>query len=296
LRYADPNNKKSLIDPDKAKYWLPVDLYVGGAEHAVLHLLYSRFWIKVLYDVGAISFKEPFLKLKNQGLIMAPDGQKMSKSRGNVINPDDIIKKYGADTLRFYEMFMGPFEDSIAWDTKGIEGCSRFFKRFWNFAVSNPETKEDSRESLQVLNRLIKKIGEDIDGFKFNTAVSAFMGALNNLEKQKISKGSVEKMLILISPFAPHIAEELWEMLGHKESVFSQKWPEYDEGLIKEETVNLIIQINSRIRDRMDVSSDISKEEAERLTFQRANVIKWIQGKEVKKVIFIPGRLINIVI
>jgi leucyl-tRNA synthetase len=326
LRFADPKNKKTFLDAKKGKYWLPVDLYVGGAEHAVLHLLYSRFWIKVLYDAKVINFKEPFLKLRNQGLVLAPGGQKMSKSRGNAVNPDEIIKKYGADTLRLYEMFMGPFEDAIPWDTKGIEGCSRFLKRVWNFVNANLKNKikNDSKENQRLLNKLIKKITEDIGNFKFNTAVSAFMEFLNKSEEQtaNISRDFIAKFLILLSPFAPHICEELWSRLqsnrgslrqsressawsgsiksgsklGRKNTISKESWPKYNPKLVKEEIVTLVIQINGKVRDKVEVNSDIIEEEARKLTLDRERVKTWIEGKEVKKVIFVPGKLINIVV
>jgi len=300
LRFADPKNKKALLDSKKGKYWLPVDLYVGGAEHAVLHLLYSRFWIKVLYDAKVINFKEPFLKLRNQGIILAPDGQKMSKSRGNVINPDEIIKNYGADTLRLYEMFIGPFEDVINWDTKGIEGCSRFLKRFWNFIILNSKNrvKQDSNTNLKLLNKLIKKITEDIENFKLNTAVSSFMEFLNKMEdqKDKLSKDFLETFLILLSPFAPHICAELLVKLNKKQSIFNEPWPKYDSSLLKDEIITLIVQVNGKVRDELEVMVDVSIEEAKKLTLAREKVKRWVEGKEVKKVIFIPGKLINIVI
>ena len=300
IRYIDPKNNKEFLNKEKGKDWLPVDLYVGGAEHAVLHLLYSRFWIKVLYDEGLINFKEPFIKLRNQGIILANDGQKMSKSRGNVINPDDIIKQYGADTLRLYEMFMGPFEDKIVWDIKGIEGCFRFLKRIYKFILENSENKknEDSKENTQLLNKLINKITEDIKNMKFNTAVSSFMEFLNNIETQKglISKKFIENILILLSPFVPHVSEELWQKFGHKESIVKQKWPEFDAELVKDETKTLIIQINGKIRDEVEIPTNITEQEASKLTLNREKVKRWLDGKQVKKTIFVPGKLINLVI
>lgn len=300
LRYADPKNKKVIFKKKKEKYWMPVDLYIGGAEHAVLHLLYARFWHKLLYDLKIVSTKEPFIKLRNQGLILAPDGQKMSKSRGNVINPDDIIKKYGADTLRLYEMFMGPFDDYIAWDTKGIEGCSRFLNKVLGFILLNKKNKikKDIDDNKRLLHKLIKKITEDIESLKFNTAISTFMEFLNNLEGQngKISRDLIEKFLILLSPFAPHISEELWSKLDNKKSIFKKSWPEYDPRLVKDEIITLIIQVNGRVRDKIKVPVDISEEEAKRLTLASEKVKKWTDGKDIKKIIFVPRKLINIVI
>lgn len=300
LRYTDPKNKKEIFEKKKEKYWLPVDLYIGGAEHAVLHLLYARFWHKFLYDLRIVSTKEPFIRLRNQGLILALDGQKMSKSRGNVINPDDIIKKYGADTLRLYEMFMGPFDDYIAWDVKGIEGCSRFLNRVWKFILSNKKNKikKDTDDNKRLLHKLIKKITEDIENLKFNTAVSAFMEFLNKLEEQdgKISKDFLKLFLVLLSPFAPHISEELRFRLNNKKSIFKESWPKYDQELVKDEIIILIIQVNGKVRDKIEVAVDISEEEAKILTSASKNVRKWTEGREIKKVIFVPGKLINIVI
>jgi len=300
LRYTDPRNKKEIFEKKKEKYWLPVDLYVGGAEHAVLHLLYARFWHKFLYDLRIVSTKEPFLKLRNQGLVLAPDGQKMSKSRGNVINPDDIIKKYGADTLRLYEMFMGPFEDYIAWDIKGMEGCSRFLNRVWKFILINKKNKikKDKEENERLLHKLIKKITEDIESFKFNTAISAFMEFLNKLEgkNKKVSREFIEKFLILLSPFTPYISEELWFKLDNKRSIFKEFWPKYNPKLVKDEIITLIIQVNGKLRDKIKVPVDIHEDEAKKLTLASEKVKKWIEGKEIKKVIFVPGKLINIVV
>jgi len=300
LRYIDPKNKKEIFEKEKEKYWLPVDLYIGGAEHAVLHLLYARFWHKFLYDQKIVSTKEPFIKLRNQGLILAADGQKMSKSRGNVVNPDEIIKKYGADTFRLYEMFMGYFEDYVNWDIKGIEGCSRFLKKVWRFVLANKENKikKESIDNKKFLHKLIKKITEDIENLKFNTAISAFMEFLNKSEEKngKISREFIEKFLILLSPFAPHISEELWSKLGEKKSIFKESWPKYDQKLIKEEVITLVIQVNGRVREKIEVESDISEEKAKELSFSREKVKKWIEGKGIKKIIFVPGKLINIVV
>ncbi len=299
LRYLDPQNKKEAWSKKREKYWMPVDLYVGGAEHAVLHLLYARFWHKVLFDAGYVSTPEPFKKLKNQGLILGPDGEKMSKSRGNVINPDDIIEKYGADTLRMYEMFMGPFEDAVAWDAKGVEGVSRFLQKVWrmvygkNFAGNEPDKK-----TAIILHKTIKKVTEDIEAFKFNTAIAAMMVFVNEMlnTPEKITKNFIEKFLLILSPFAPHLAEELWENLGHKDSIFKEKWPAYDPKLIKEEKITLVIQINGKVRDKIEVTSDIDEKEAKKQAQASVKVQKFIGNKEVKKVIFVPQKLINLVV
>lgn len=298
LRYIDPSNNKEVFSEKKARYFLPVDLYVGGAEHAVLHLLYSRFWIKVLYDEGIVHFKEPFLKLRNQGIILGPDGQKMSKSKGNVINPDDIIGKYGADTLRVYEMFMGPFEQMISWDDKGVRGVRRFLERVFRIfkkVTNNPFSENNKLEKL--LHKTIKKVSEDIENFKFNTAISSLMILLNEMEKEKeINHNYYSAFLILLSPFAPHISEELWEKLGNKKSIFLAKWPKYDIEMIKEDKILLIVQVNGKLRDKIEIDIGLSKEEIEKIVLSNEKVKKWILGKEIKKIVFVPPKLVNIVL
>jgi leucyl-tRNA synthetase len=303
LRYTDPQNKEKIFDTQKVKYWLPVDLYVGGAEHAVLHLLYVRFWAKVLYDAGLIKFQEPFLKLRNQGLVLAPNGQKMSKSRGNVINPDDIIDKYGADTFRVYEMFMGPFDEVTTWDVKGIIGARRFLEKVLRLMEKPKDVisaKED-KELERLFHRTIKKVTDDIENFRFNTAVSALMILVNKLQEKKYGVWHLKKLLLLLAPFAPHLSEELWQNLKVKPytleaSVHSQLWPRCDKKLAKEIIITLIIQINGKVRDKIEVEADISEEKAKRLSLSSEKIKKWIEGKKIQKVIFVPGKLINIVI
>ena len=295
LRYIDPKNNEALVGKDKEKYWMPVDLYVGGAEHATRHLLYARFWHKFLFDIGVVSGKEPFKKLIHVGLVDGEDGRKMSKRWGNVINPDDVIAQFGADAFRLYEMFMGPFSQNIAWSTAGVSGTKRFldkvYKLEYSLLTSNVSKKIDS-----LLHKTIKKITEDIENFRFNTAISALMILVNEVEKEKVSKDGYSILLILLSPFAPHIAEELWEKLGHKESIFKEKWPEYDQSLIKDEEIELVIQINGKLRDRIRVSADISEEEAIKSGKESKKVKNFIGDKEIKKVIFVKGKLINIVV
>ncbi|MEK7123885.1 MAG: class I tRNA ligase family protein [Patescibacteria group bacterium] len=315
LRYLDSKNKKKFVEPKKEKYWLPVDLYIGGVEHAVLHLLYARFWHKFLYDIGAVSTKEPFKKLVSQGLILGPDGQKMSKSRGNVVNPDEVVKQYGADALRMYEMFMGPLEDAKPWDTKGIVGIYRFLNRIYNFsaeggfafggkdkiAPARPPAgnkTEISGEAEKLLHKTIKKVTEDIEGFKFNTAISAMMVLVNEIEKQqKLSVVSCKLFVKLLAPFAPHLAEEIWQnVLGNKKSVHFEKWPEYDPRLVIEEKFTLIVQVNGKVRDQFEAPLGVSKEEAEKLALSGEKIKQWLAGKSIKKIIFVPNRLINIVV
>ncbi len=300
LRYADPRNEKEFASREKIKKWLPVDLYIGGAEHTVLHLLYSRFFTKVLQKYGYLDFNEPFIKLRHQGIILAEDGNKMSKSKGNVINPDEVVAQYGADTLRMYEMFMGPLEDAKPWNTKGIVGIKRFLDKVFALARKMRADADGTRTDAEVerlLHKTIKKVTEDIEALKFNTAISAMMILVNRLEKEKeITKNVWEKFLLILSPFAPHLAEELWEQLGHKESIFKQKWPPYNPELIKDETINLVIQVNGKVRDTVEVAADISEEEAKKLALEREKIKKWIGGKEIIKVIFVKGKLVNIVV
>jgi len=290
LRYIDPYNNKEMVDPRKERYFMPVDLYIGGAEHAVLHLLYSRFWHKVLYDIGKVSTKEPFQKLKNQGLILAEGGEKMSKSKGNTVSPDEIIEEYGADSLRLYEMFIGPFDDSVAWNKRGIVGIRRFLDKVWNIKIG------DIIEEDRLLHRTIKKVTEDLENFKFNTAISALMILINNWSKKEVSKDNFMVFLKILSPFAPHISEELWMSLGNKESIFFEKWPEYNSELTKKDIITLIIQINGKTRDKTEVDINISEEDAKEIAISREKIKNWVKNKNIKKIIFVKNKLINIII
>ncbi|MBM3257667.1 MAG: leucine--tRNA ligase [Candidatus Nealsonbacteria bacterium] len=298
VRYLDPDNDKEIADRKKLKYWMPVDWYNGGFEHTTLHLLYSRFWYKFLFDIGVVPGTEPYKRRTSHGIVLAEDGRKMSKSFGNVVNPDDIIKSFGADTLRIYEMFMGPFDQAINWNTQGVRGVYRFLDKVWKLHYKvDLDSKVKNQELERLVHKTIKKIDEDLESFKFNTAVSALMILANSLEKEeKISSVYYSLFLILLAPFAPHATEELWSNLGNKGSVHKQVWPKYDKKLIKDETITLIVQVNGRVRDKIAVEADISEEKAKELAISSQNVKKWIQNKEIKKVIFIPRRLINIVI
>jgi leucyl-tRNA synthetase len=289
--------------------WLPVDLYVGGAEHATRHLLYARFWHKFLYDIGVVSAKEPFKRLVHVGLINAEDGRKMSKRWNNVINPDDIIEKFGADSIRLYEMFMGPFTQNIAWSTEGVKGVRRFLERVWKIQskVESRKSKVENKKLEPLFHKTIKKVTEDIENFRFNTAISQMMIMANALEKEKeISIIHYSLFIILLSPFAPHIAEELWSSFAeatedkadkkkYQQSIFKQRWPEYNPELIKEETINLVIQVNGKTRDIISVSADITEDEAKKIAQESDKVKKWIKGKKIVKVIFVKGKLVNIV-
>ena len=298
IRYLDTKNDKALADKKKIKYWMPVDWYNGGMEHTTLHLLYSRFIYKFLFDIGVIPQPEPYQKRTSVGIVLAEDGRKMSKSFGNIISPEEIIQKYGTDTLRLYEMFMGPFDQAIAWNDQGVKGVHRFLERVWNLVSESIDNKKSGTKTLKALHKLNKKIDNDLEAMKFNTIVAAFMEFVNLAwdNKEELGKEAIEKLLILFSPFAPHISEELWHKLGHKESICKEKWPKYDAKLVKDETITLIVQINGRVRDKVEVGADISEEEAKELAISQEKIKNWIEGKEIKKVIFVPGKLINIVI
>ena len=298
MRYCDPENDKAISDPKKLKYWLPVDWYNGGMEHTTLHLLYSRFIYKFLYDIKVAPTAEPYQRRTSHGIVLAEDGRKMSKSFGNVINPDEIVKNFGADTLRIYEMFMGPFDQAIAWNTQGVKGVYRFLEKVWKLALGSSDNKKSSPEIQRALHKLNKKIDEDLEATKFNTAVAAFMEFINLCQekKEKVGRDVIEKMLILLSPFAPHLTEELWQTIGGKKSVFFEKWPKYDPKLIKAETITLIVQVNGKVRDKIEAQADISEETAKKLAISQKKVQNWLSGKEVKKIVFVPNKLINIVI
>ncbi len=297
MRYCDPDNSREIADKRKLKYWLPVDWYNGGMEHTTLHLLYSRFVYKFLFDIGVASNPEPYKKRTAHGVVLAEDNRKMSKSFGNVINPDDIVKEYGADALRLYEMFMGPFDQAIAWNAKGLKGVARFLEKVWRLILECKDEKS-GQKILNEVHKLNKKVDSDMEAVKFNTIISSFMEFVNfGLEnKEEMGKDVAERILLLLAPFAPHISEELWHQLGRKDSVHNQSWPVRNDDLIKEDELVLIIQINGRIRDKIEVKRDISEEEAKKLTLERESVKKWIADKGIKKVIFVPGKLINIVI
>ncbi|MFA6995321.1 MAG: leucine--tRNA ligase [Patescibacteria group bacterium] len=301
LRYVDCQNSQAIADPDLLKYWLPVDVYMGGAEHAVMHLLYVRFFTKVLQKYGVVSFNEPFLKLRHQGIILGEDGNKMSKSKGNVVNPDELIAGHGADALRLYEMFMGPLEDMKPWSSRGIIGISRFLEKIYNLGENF--SGADDQKIVALLHKTIKKVGEDIENFHYNTAISALMIFVNNLGEYKtknnvwpVSQNNLEKFILILASFAPHLTEELWEKLGHQESIFKSSWPEYDPQLIKDETVNLVISVNGKLRATLEVAADISEVEAIKLAAENETIKKWLEGKEIVKNIFVAGKLLNIVV
>ena len=298
LRYIDPHNNQALVDKDKEKYWSPVDFYVGGAEHATRHLIYARFWHKFLFDIGAVNYDEPFTRLQHVGLILAEDGRKMSKRWHNVINPDEIVEKYGADAMRVYEMFMGPFSQPCAWSTNGLIGGRRFLENVYKLKSRvDQKLTASENESERLLHKTIKKVTEDIENFKFNTAISTLMIMANKLaEQEKIFGSQYSTFVILLSPFAPHLAEELWAELGNEGSIFKSSWPKFNPGLAKNENINLVIQINGKVRDMVEVLADIREDEAKKIALESEKIKKWLEGKEVIKIIFVKGKLVNIVI
>ncbi len=302
LRFIDPHNTEMLADPEKLKEWLPVDVYLGGAEHAVLHLLYARFWHKFLYDIGVVSTKEPFQTLYNQGMILGEGNEKMSKSKGNVVNPDDVVNEFGADTLRLYEMFMGPLDASVAWSEKGLEGSRKFLDRVWrlyideNAVLRDRITTHNDGKLTKVYHQTVKKVGEDIEQLHFNTAISQLMIFVN--EAYKADALPVEYMkgfLQMLAPIAPFIAEELWERMGNKESISLASWPVYDETELVEDEIEVIFQVNGKLKARVNVPNNATKEELEALAYENEQVKSAIEGKTVRKVIAVPNKLVNIV-
>jgi leucyl-tRNA synthetase len=304
LRYLDPKNTKIPVDPQKEKYWMNVDLYVGGAEHAVLHLLYSRFWHKVLYDMGVVSTSEPFQRLTNQGMILGEDSQKMSKSRGNVVNPDEMIAQYGADSLRLYEMFMGPLEMTKPWANSGVEGVYRFLGKVWRLFIDkddrlhvNTVQRTPNTAELKTLHKTIKKVTEDLEGLRFNTAISALMIFMNEIAQEKDhAKEVLEKFLLLLAPLAPHVAEELWQRLGHDQTLAYEKWPEYDEKYLVEDQAEMAILVGGKVRAKMVVSHSQSEDAIKQMSLEHPRVKELLVGKTVKKIIIVPGRTINLVV
>ena len=301
LRFIDPKNQAQLVDPALEHYWMPVDLYIGGSEHAVLHLLYARFWHKVLYDIGIVSTPEPFRKLVHQGIVLGEDNQKMSKSRGNVVNPDEIMDQFGADAVRLYEMFMGPLEAVKPWNTRGVEGITRFLERAWRLMVNEEgrlsNTVVDTApafEHRRLLHQTIKKVTEDIEELRFNTAISQMMVFTNEMTKAELrSRALLEPFILLLAPFAPHLTEELWEVLGRPPSVSQQPWPIFDPGLTVSDRLTIPIQVNGKLRTKLDVGADATREQVEGLA--RAQIAEWLQGKEPKKIVYVEKKLMNFV-
>ncbi|OAB34003.1 leucine--tRNA ligase [Paenibacillus glacialis] len=304
LRFIDPHNDKELCSKDKQQQWLPVDLYIGGAEHAVLHLLYARFWHKVLYDLGIVDTKEPFHKLVNQGMILGTNNEKMSKSRGNVVNPDEIVESHGADTLRVYEMFMGPLEATKPWNISGVEGSHRFLSRVWRLFINdegNLNSKivdgDGSDEFKRTWHKSIKKVTEDLDNLRFNTAISQLMIFVNEAYKtDELPRRALEDFAQLLSPMAPHISEELWQRLGHEDSITYEQWPTYDESWTVDSEIEIVVQVNGKIVERTLIAKDTNQEAMQAHSLALSSVEEAIAGKTIRKIIAVPGKLVNIVV
>ncbi|HIM83923.1 MAG TPA: leucine--tRNA ligase [Candidatus Marinimicrobia bacterium] len=304
LRFIDPHNKDAVWSKEKESYWMPVDLYIGGQEHAVLHLLYARFWHHVLYDLDLVSTKEPFTRLFNQGMIQGEDGSKMSKSRGNSINPDEIVETSGADALRLFEMFMGPLDKAKPWSTTGLQGSHRFLKRIWRMfdsengglKITDVDPAED-KKLYKLLHRTIMKVTIDIENLRFNTAISALMTLGNKMKsRMSVSRANAETFILMISPFVPHIAEEIWRRLGHTDTIVFENWPEYNELLAKEDLTNIAVQVNGKLRGEFQIENDIDVEIIEQMAKDLPEIQKWTDGKEILKVVVVPNRVVNIVI
>jgi len=296
LRYMDPHNDSKLVDPSREKYWNSVDLYVGGAEHATRHLIYARFWHKFLYDIGVVSTIEPFKKLQSVGLIMASDGRKMSKRWGNVINPDEMVDTFGADSMRLYEMFMGPFDQAISWNTNGVVGTRRFIEKVWRLSKKIHEgAKKTAYESM--VHKTIKKVTEDIELLKFNTAVSTLMILVNDLEKEEeVAREDFEILLKLLAPFAPHVAEELWQECGHDTSIHLESWPVHDSSKIIDDVVNIAVQVNGKTREVLTTMKDLTEDAVVKAVLELPGVQKWVEDKPIKRVIWVKNRILNLII
>ncbi len=297
LRYMDPNNSEALVSPEAAKYWGPIDWYNGGMEHTTLHLLYSRFWNKFLYDIGVVPFSEPYKKRTSHGMILGENGEKMSKSRGNVVNPDDVVNEFGADTMRLYEMFIGDFEKAAPWNTASVKGCKRFLDRVWNLQEMLTDSMEYSKELESVMHRTIKKVTEDIDALKLNTAIAAMMSLINEFyDKKSVTRGELKTLVTLLNPFAPHITEEIWQQQGFEGQIAHTQWPVFDPEKCVDKTVELVVQVNGKVRAKLEVPADIAKEDALRLAKENSAVAALLEGKTVAKEIFVPGKLVNIAV
>ena len=305
LRFTDPDNTNEAWSKERENYWMPVDLYIGGQEHAVLHLLYSRFWHHVLYDLDLVSTKEPFKKLYNQGMILGDDGTKMSKSRGNVINPEEIMDEYGSDSMRLYEMFMGPLNKSKPWSTKGLQGCYRFVNKLWSIIVDENgnlsskivDSDEEDKDTLFLHHQTIKKLGEDIENLHFNTAVSQLMIYCNHLQKcSTVSKKLIEELVIILSPFVPHLSEEFWSLLGHSETITYKPWPQFDENFIQLDEVTIAVQVNGKLRANINIAKDSDEKDVISEAMSLENVEKFTSEGNVVKTIYVPNRLLNFVV
>ena len=297
LRYCDPHNDEALASKEALDYWMPVDWYNGGMEHTTLHLLYSRFWHKFLYDIGVVPTKEPYQKRTSHGMILGENGEKMSKSRGNVVNPDDIVREYGADTMRLYEMFIGDFEKAAPWNSASIKGCKRFLDRVWNLQEIVTEGDGYRPELEAMIHRTVKKVTEDIDNLKANTAIAAMMSLLNAIcDTGAITKGELRTLTLLLNPFAPHMTEEIWEQMGFGGVVTDQQWPTYDEAKCREETVEIAVQINGKVRAKLSVPAEIEAAQAIALAKREEKIQAALEGKQTVKEIYVKGKLVNLVV
>ena len=297
LRYTDPTNTEALASKEALKYWLPVDWYNGGMEHTTLHLLYSRFWHKFLYDQGVVPTKEPYQKRTSHGMILGENGEKMSKSRGNVVNPDDIVNEYGADTLRTYEMFIGAFDLSASWSEDGVKGCRRFLDRVWKLQDILVDGDSYSADMETKMHQTIKKVSNDFENLKFNTAIAAMMALLNDFYKKgQINKAEFATLITLLNPVAPHITEELWQKLGHTDYLYQQTWPEYDETKTVESTVEIAVQVNGKVKAKLNVSLDDTQEAVKEKVFAASSVQAAVDGKNIVKEIYVKGKIYNIVV
>ena len=295
LRYMDPHNDKTLVSPEAAKYWSPVDWYNGGMEHTTLHLLYSRFWHKFLYDIGVVPTPEPYQKRTSHGMILGQNGEKMSKSRGNVVNPDEIVDTYGADTMRLYEMFIGDFEKAAPWNSDSIKGCKRFIEKYWNLQEKVTDGDEYSPELEALIHKTVKKVTFDIDNLKANTAIAAMMTLVNEMTQKGCNKAELKTLTILLNPFAPHVTEEMWQVMNYGGMVNEAKWPEYDDEKTKENSVEIVLQVMGKVRSRMTIPVDMPKDDVIAAAKQDAKIAELIDGKTIKKEIYVPGKLVNIV-
>lgn len=295
LRYCDPHNDKELISKEAAEYWTPVDWYNGGMEHTTLHLLYSRFWHKFLYDIGVVPTSEPYQKRTSHGMILGENGEKMSKSRGNVVNPDEIVDTYGADTMRLYEMFIGDFEKAAPWNSDSIKGCKRFIEKYWNLQEKVVDGDEYTPEMETLMHKTIKKVTYDIDNLKANTAIAAMMSLVNELSAKGCNKAELKTLTILLNPFAPHVTEEMWDVMGFGGMVNQAKWPEYDEEKTKENDVEIVIQIMGKVRAKITVPVDMAKDDVLATAKAEPKIAELLDGKEIKKEVYVPGKLVNFV-
>ena len=304
LRYMSPNYKDGFVDPEAVKYWGEVDFYIGGAEHAVLHLLYARFWHKVLYDIGVVDYDEPFKKLMNQGLILGTDGEKMSKSRGNVVNPDDVIAEYGADSLRLYEMFMGPIERAKPWSTEGLGGIHRFLNRAWRLYVNEEGDLNDKIQDSGVgesftkaYHKVVKGVGEHLERNRYNTAISQMMVFINVCYKVDVlDRFMMTEFVKVLSTFAPHIAEELWEKLGQTSVLLYETWPEFDPAMVIEDMIEYPVQINGKIRFKMNIPADADQDAIKKALMSHDKTAQYTEGKSIIKTIIVPKRIITLVV